>query len=424
MVDDMIVIEATGGSSRKKIGGTLADYDASASALGFLHQIRWSLLELLRYAKRDQTVRMSLEIFDDVAIENEDGMPLKAIQLKQHATPANLSNASVDLWKTLRVWLDTPALKNPSGPLLYLVTTGGVGPNSAASFLEIDGRVPEMACEILDETARSSEAEATEAARALWLDADASDRLALLKRVRIIAGAAAIGEVDDLVAAEFAVLVRPEHMTLFLERLWGWWDSVCIKILHRGDGAVVFVQASQLVARTQDLRDEFTKGILPIDLSLAEVDETDIESHYSKIFVEQLRFINIHSHNLKLSIVNYQRAYNQTAKWLKDGDLVEEDLSAYEREIVSEWQVHFEDMCDRLTDTGTTVTAAEQLRAGRELFQLLRDSNETLIRKNFTDSFLANGTRHIMADRGALGWHPEFAKRLKELVLPESRPAA
>lgn len=424
VADYMIVIVTTRGSSGKKIGGTLADYGASASALGFLHQIRWSLLELLRHAKKDQTVRMSLEIFDDVAIEDEDGKPLKAIQLKQHATPTNLSDASVDLWKTLRVWLDTPALNDPHGPLLYLVTTGGVGAYSAASFLGIDSRSPEKAIEILNGIARSSKAEATKAARALWLDADASDRLALLKRVRIIAGSAAIAEVDDLVAAEFAVLVRPEHMTLFLERLWGWWDSVCIKILHRGDGNVVFVQASQLVGRTQDLRDEFTKGILPIDLSLAEIDETDIESHYSKVFVEQLKFINIHSHNLKLSIVNYQRAYNQTAKWLKDGDLVEEDLSAYERDIVSEWQVHFEDMCDRLTDAGATVTAADQLRAGRDLFQLLRDSNETLIRKNFTDSFLANGTRHIMADRGALGWHPEFAKRLKELVLPESELAA
>lgn len=402
----------------------MADYDASASALGFLHQIRWSLLELLRYAKTDQTVRMSLEIFDDVAIEDEDGKPLKAIQLKQHATPVNLTDASADLWKTLRVWLDTPSLHDPDGPLLYLVTTGSVGADSAASFLGVDDRSPEKAREILDTTARSSTAEATAAGRALWLDADTSDRLALLTRVRIIARAAAIADVDDLVAAEFALVVRPEHMMLFLERLWGWWDGVCIKILHRGNGNVVFVQASQLLLRTHDLRDEFTEGVLPVDLSLAEIDQADIESHYSKVFVEQLKFINIHGHNLKRSIVNYQRAYNQTAKWLKDGDLVEEDLSAYEREIVGEWQVHFEDMCDRLADVGTTVTDADQVRAGRELFQLLRDSNETLIRKSFTDSFLANGTRHIMADRGALGWHPEFAQQLKELLLPKSGSAA
>lgn len=401
----------------------MADYDASASALGFLHQVRWSMLELLRYGRTDQTVRMSLEVFDDVAIEDDDGKPLKAIQLKQHSVHANLTNASADLWKTLRVWLDTPTLKDAKGPRLYLVTTGTVGPASAASFLEIDGRSPEQACAILDETAASSTADATEVARKLWLDSDRSDRLALLGRVHIIAGDAAISDVDDLVAAELAIMVRPEHMTLFLERLWGWWDGVCISILHRGDGRPRAVGASELYNKTRDLRDDFTKGALPIDISLAEVDEADIESHYTKVFVEQLKFINVHGKNLKLSVINYHRAYNQTARWLTDGDLVEEDLSAYEREIVSEWQIHFEDMCDRLADQGT-VTEADQIRAGRDLFQLLRESNETLIRKNFTESFLSTGTRHIMADRRALGWHPDFENRLKTLVLAASEPNA
>ena len=56
-------------SSGTRTGARHGWIDASASALGFVHQMRLALYELLVSVKRDgdESVRVTLETFDDVA---------------------------------------------------------------------------------------------------------------------------------------------------------------------------------------------------------------------------------------------------------------------------------------------------------------------------------------------------------------------
>lgn len=136
----------------------MAGFDASASALGFLYQVRWAMYELLISSRRasDQSMRMTLEVFDDVALTDAAGYPLSAIQLKHHVSPTSLTDKSVDLWKTIRVWLETPSLAAADGPMLTLVTTSPVQSGSAASTPSSAARNPPIRRNSTDSVARNA----------------------------------------------------------------------------------------------------------------------------------------------------------------------------------------------------------------------------------------------------------------------------
>src|SRR5215471_13748287 len=87
--------------------GTPANpHGASPSALGYLYQCRYALLEGLRAVPETPQLLISIEKFDDVAFE-ANGEPTALIQTKHHiGRTGDLSDSSVDLWKTIAVWLD------------------------------------------------------------------------------------------------------------------------------------------------------------------------------------------------------------------------------------------------------------------------------------------------------------------------------
>lgn len=393
--------------------GLMSKFDASASAVGHLHQLRWALLELLRAGRKDKTIRVSLETYDDIALLSADGSIDAAQQVKHHGTPIALTDGSEDLWKTLRVWLSTARLRAETGPRLYLLTTATASAGSAVDMLTAQNFQPEVAAARLTELATSLTAKGTELAREQWLQASAAERLGVLRRVTIITNAPRAEDVDQVLREELATGVRDEHVDLLIERLWGWWYGVALKVLIAN--RVETISADILYRQLHTLRDSFLADSLPLDLSLVEIEDADIEEHRTKPFVHQLEWIGVHGTNLRKAMVSYHRAYTQTAKWVLDGDLVEEDLTTFEKELLEEWEIQFENMCDRLVMSGVLTDISKQI-AGRELFNLLYDTNLIRIRSSFTEHFLPNGSRHLLADRGEMGWHPDFKTRLEELL--------
>lgn len=78
-------------------------HEASASATGYLFQCRYALLAGLQAIAKSPQLEISIEKFDDVGFE-VDGEPTQLIQTKHHVGKlGNLTDASVDLWKTLLI---------------------------------------------------------------------------------------------------------------------------------------------------------------------------------------------------------------------------------------------------------------------------------------------------------------------------------
>ena len=82
-------------------------FSASDSALGYLFQCRFALLHSLRKLRTDDDdFLVSIETADDVVFERQ-GSPIELLQLKRHVKhAANLTDASVDMWKSLRIWCE------------------------------------------------------------------------------------------------------------------------------------------------------------------------------------------------------------------------------------------------------------------------------------------------------------------------------
>ena len=124
----------------------MPNHQAFEQMLGYLYQVRYALYLLLR--NRELDCQISIEKFDDVAFSNDD-IPIQLIQLKHHIQhQGSLTDASTDLWRTLKVWMDTvsksPDILNETSFLI--ITTAAAPADSAASLLKDDkNRDPDTA---------------------------------------------------------------------------------------------------------------------------------------------------------------------------------------------------------------------------------------------------------------------------------------
>jgi hypothetical protein len=110
-------------------------FSATASAVGYLFQCRYALLESLRRLRRDDQFMVSIETRDDVVFER-DGEPPDLLQTKHHVKKtANLTDTSPDLWKTIRIWCEGLINGNiPDGATFFLITTAEAPKGAAASY--------------------------------------------------------------------------------------------------------------------------------------------------------------------------------------------------------------------------------------------------------------------------------------------------
>ncbi|WP_439510967.1 hypothetical protein [Marinimicrobium koreense] len=119
-----------------------SSFDATASFVGYLYQVRYALLLALK--KIDEVddpdnCFVSIETIDDIAFLNSES-PTDLLQTKHHSTPGNIGNRSSDLWKTLRVWSEL-LLSQPNdfeSANFSLVTTETGAPGSIAELLGCD----------------------------------------------------------------------------------------------------------------------------------------------------------------------------------------------------------------------------------------------------------------------------------------------
>lgn len=59
---------------------------------------------------------------------------------------------------------------------------------------------------------------------------------------------------------------------------------------------------------------------------------------------------------------------------------------------------------------------ATKQKAGKDLLRQLLTQTGITVRTRYNDPFFARGKRHILADAGQVGWHPDFQARIQELL--------
>lgn len=392
---------------------TGGDHSAAASALGYLHQVRWGLLELVRSDSDDPRRSLTMEASDDVEW-GSDGTPTDLRQIKLHSgakKPPNLTNASDDLWRTLKVWMDAGLPGDPYGPTLSLITTSRAGVDSAPAFLRSDrSRDPMKAREKLEATARSSTSTETASSRNQFLALGAADRAAFVARVFVVDSSPDLDDVAQEVCRRLRWGAPTEHFDSFMDQVWGWWERVALELLQRKRGPVTVGEARSAIER---FRDGYCRDSLPM---LVEGDELDADpaSHHDRLYVRQLKLLHVMARPIEKAIIDYQRAYLLETRWL-DTHLVDiEELDRFTERIKDEWERYYDHMC---TELPAEATDDDKRRAGRKLFHALCTESALTIRTRFQDPCHSRGRRHHLADERVIGWHPDFAEHLEEMLL-------
>lgn len=378
-------------------------HGAARSALGYLYQCRYALFAgLCALADRPELL-ISIEKFDDVAFD-ASGDPTELIQTKHHVESCgDLTDGSVDLWKTMGIWLTRVAedFEAPFRTSFILVTTAHAPDGSAASTLRVRDRNEEAADKLLVEAATNSKNKKIEDICKAYLELPARIRLSLLQSVMILDGSPNILDVREDIARELRHAAPRDQINTLVERLEGWWFSVVIRALKVATPEAIPILAIE--QRVDELREQFKRDALPVDFKTAIPSETVIAELDKRPFVKQLRRIAIGPKRIEYAIRDYYRASEQRSRWAREDLLVDGELEHFEHELMEAWEPRHASIVEEAESS----TAEQKVGLGQRVFTWVEQEASFPLR-TVRERFLTHGSYHILANRLEVGWHPDF----------------
>jgi hypothetical protein len=324
-------------------------------AAGYLYQARLALSEALKYANVDSSVEVSIEKLDDVSFE-KDGAAIDLLQTKHHLNQAaNLTDGSVDLWKTLGIW----AVKSKEDPSLpgrtrfALVTTSAVSEGTAAHLLRPAkiGEGPrdiDKAHELLSAAAAASKNAAIANSIESFTALPIALQKQLLSAVQVLDGAPLIADLEAVIESQIALIAPRGKAGLAREQLEGWWWPRVCAILHSTSPGTIAV--TSLEQKLDEIRESLKRDALPLTMDETEVNDAELSKLDDFRFVRQLQRVGLGQGRLELAKRDYYRAFAQRSHWVRESLVLDDEVSRFERTLIEEWQPRFEQMCDGLEE--------------------------------------------------------------------------
>ena len=381
----------------------MTSHEAASQMTGYLYQVRYALLLLLESEKQNN--KISIEKFDDISFD--DGFSaVEMIQTKHHGVAGDLGDKSVDLWKTIKVWLDQieehPDLLTSCRFLL--ITTQTASEDSAASLLRKNHRDEEKAIRLLQAVAEKRGNEALYSIYDKFLETEATTLKDLFKAIEVVDGAPQVSDLEGKIRNRVRLCCYHGYEERVMEQVEGWWFRLAVKALSSPDHTLLDFIALQ--NKVVAIGHQYQPDNMPIeDWAFDEISDVELEQD-QRIFVQQLRLIEGNNRLLRQAIKNYYRAYQQRSRWAREEELLlPNELEDYEKRLLDEWEqtkALMEDDDD----------AAKQ---GRELYRRIMEKDIT-IRKLCTAPFVMRGSYEMLADKLEVGWHRDFVSRLSSLL--------
>ncbi len=388
-------------------GGTMVDlanqFSAVGSMVGYLYQCREALLLALEETTSFPNLFVSVERFDDIAFD-EDGTPQTQLQVKHHGAAGNLTDGSVDLWKTIRIWSEQVAA-NPQLPIerrFVLITTATAEEGSIASKLRHPRRDQSDEAEALkrlEQIAASSSNKDTEKARNAFLALPIESRKNLLNSVHVRDNAPTItdarAEIEELLAFA-APLAHVPHLVNHLE---GWWFAQIVNSLSSASGQSVSLLA--LRQKVDEIATAYKTDQLLLNEEVSEVSDEVLLASDTRVFVKQMRRVGLNEPIVEHAKRDYYRATAQRSAWARENVLLDGESQRYDEELTDRWRR------ERFAReaTASLTSEDEKCRFGRDLFHWAHRAQ--LPFRNRHETWLCSGSYQVLADGLLVGWHPE-----------------
>ena len=383
-------------------------HSASASLTGYLYQARYALLRALEEGRRHPSHAISIEKFDDVAFE-KDGHSVELIQTKHHVSHGDVSDRSVDLWKTLNIWIQR-INEDPTGTAntrLVFLTTNTATDGSALSMLRKSDESRDEACalELLVSAANKSQNQATKAARNEFLSLTTAARRLLVRNIWVFDQAPNIIDVREEIEAVLHYSAPPDQVSSLTDLLEGWWFNRVIIALSDPGSSEISLGAIEMKVST--LREQFKIGNLFVDEKIEGMLPVSDLPGDDRTFVRQMDLVNVPEGELKAAVHDYYRAYEQRSRWARENILLDGEADRYDRGLHDAWNRRF---LACTADLAGDCDESNKEEKGREVFRWSREYPKLF--RNRDELWLSSGSFQMLADEVRIGWHPDYETRL------------
>lgn len=381
-------------------------FDASGSLAGYIYQCRLALLLGLQAVKKKPNGHISIEQFDDIAFENDDHAGC-LVQAKHHISAKELTDSSVDFWKTLRIWIEdfkSGVITNADTRRL-LITTAVAPDGSAISKLrsETSAADRKTALSGLRAIAASSVNKTTKNGRELFLSLTDEEAELLLKSVHVLDAAPNLPDVLDDIEGELRILA-PSHSDKVTEMLEGWWLKIVAKRLVGDEKTQIPLQ--DILRKANEIGGMYGPDGLPVSAPDEFGDKTYDPSDEAEVYVRQMRLVQLPDTTIRNGVRDFYRAKAQRSKWAREGLLLDGEAAKYDARLQDQWERRFVADCSEVTDADDD----EKRKVGRGVYHWANQQQVGF--RNVVESWITAGSFQGLSDRLKVGWHPHFTDHL------------
>lgn len=394
---------------------TTDNFSAGEQALGYLYQVRYALLQMIRLP---EDTACFIERDDDLDFTDpEEGKILAS--LKHKARGDRLTDLCPDFWKSVRIWLTrfNEGTQADTATTFFLFTTGTV---AEGSFLEnfLPGKnKPDDIAATADAVLATTTSRTILKTKALFDELNEEEKNDFLSRITIFDNQIRIENIPAAIMDLMRTVPTKSRSGVY-QHLEGWWVDVAIKLMtgERVEPAYGW-EVSEMLAF---IADQYKADNLPIEFIGKEPPEGVNPEEDDRMFVRQLRVLGLKTDRIRRAILDYYRAFEQRASWAREHLTVNGEVELYDDRLVDEWDRYRGIVCESLDENSSEEVLVS---SGRNLLNWVEsnDSPRFRIRREVTEAYVMIGSYHMLANEAPLPrvhWHPRFMQRLQEIVTP------
>ncbi len=257
-----------------------------------------------------------------------------------------------------------------------------------------------------------SENDALEAAFVAFSDLTDDQQFRLVGAIHVLDNSPDISDTGDKIRDRIRAAVDRQNRDALFERLEGWWFGKVVDQLRSARPTPV--AGFEVYDKLRAIAEQFGPDALPIDYLDARPDSVDPHTD-NRMFVRQLRAIDVGLTRIEKAILDYYRAYEQRSRWAREELLVGDAVESYERRLIDEWERFAAALTEELDNAAGEV---ELRRVGRQIFNWMDQTADLRIRPNVSELYVMRGSFHMLANKPApsVWWHPRFLERLSEIL--------
>lgn len=384
-----------------------AEYESSlavGSLGGYVYQIMWALLALLK--ESDRNARVGIEVVDDITIEN--GKVIENQQAKKVAdkNKSPFTNLNENLWKTFTIWISYAKEKDPECKTtsFTLVTNALTSEHLLVSFFKGEKTATRIE-EFLEKVkGLDTESETVKAQIKKCLNKENIETFKLiLARCQLKDASDGSGSVIEDIKNNAHI---PDNVDTdkFVQQIIGLFlHDVQKKIENKEE---IWLDKATLIQAHASAIISFTAGKVigqeHFDKE-ADADYVEIASTTAR-YIKQLNCIEITKRDALIGAIHdYYRFHLTKDETVDSGEVLQKDWENDKKRLVDFWQ-----MTNQTAELNAEVGAPRQ-KLGQKLYTICQQySDLPKLCGNEREQFIVRGHYHDLADKEVIWWHPDY----------------